>query len=61
MFSLNFIQESPVENCLTSALGRSLSQKNDMWCIGSGNPCILDFATQASNIGYDSLQSGIPA
>ena len=34
LFSLNFVHESPVENCLTSALGRSLSQKNDFWCLG---------------------------
>ena len=59
---LNFVQESPGpgENCLTSALGRSLSQKNEIWNLGSNMAIFGDFCTQASIFGCES-NCGVPA
>ena len=63
LIPFNFVQESPIvpgENCLTSALGRTLSQKNEIWNLGSNIASFGDFCTQASIFGYESY-SGVPA
>ena len=61
MISLNFIRESPTNNCLTSALQRSLSQTNDIAALGAPNVSFADYLNEESPAAPTVLFSQIPA
>jgi len=58
--SLSFVRDSPFANCLTNALGRSLSQTKE-FCHSSGQTMSFgDFCTQTTNQNCE-FTTGYPA
>ena len=61
MLSLNLVQQSPSNNCLTNALQRSLSQANDITALGAPSWYFTDNFTESSPVGATASASQIPA